>query len=202
MANHYYSENQDGLKSNPQSYVFNFKNQRFIFKSDAGVFSKNYIDFGSYVLLKTFSSKKEEASLIDVGCGYGPIGITIAKLYPKFEVTMVDVNERAISLALENAKTNQVTNTKVYKSYIFDNVNEDLKFDYVLTNPPIRAGKQVVHGIYDASFDHLNEGGELWVVIQKKQGAPSSQKHIEEVFGNCEIVDKEKGYYILKAIKK
>lgn len=201
MANHYYSEKQDGLKSNPSSYVFNFKNQRFTFKSDAGVFSKNYIDFGSFTLLNAFKAEIETGSILDMGCGYGPIGITLATLYPTFKVKMTDINARALDLALENINTNHVKNAEVLKSNMFEAILPDEKFDYILTNPPIRAGKQVVFGIYDGSFNHLKEGGELWVVIQKKQGAASSQKHIEEVFGNCSVVTKEKGYYILKAIR-
>lgn len=201
MANHYYSETQENLKSNPSQYVFNYKNNRFVFTSDAGVFSKNYIDFGSYTLINSFVPAKTDASLLDVGCGYGPIGITLAKLNPSFNVTMVDINERAVSLANKNIKDNGISNAVAMKSYIYDAIDPNSRFTYILTNPPIRAGKQVVYGIYDGAYKHLEKNGELWVVIQKKQGAPSSMKHLEEVFGNCEVVAKEKGYFILKSTR-
>ena len=199
---HYYTENHENLKSNPNSYTFHYKNHKFIYTSDCGVFSKKYIDFGSYTLIDSFIPTVLDGSLLDVGCGYGPIGITIGVLYPKMKVTMVDINERAIDLAKKNIVQNKAQNVDVFKSNVFDNVDPEMKFQYILTNPPIRAGKKVIYEIYDKAFLHLNEGGELWVVIQKKQGAPSTKTHLEEVFGNCEIVSKEKGYFILKSVRR
>ena len=143
------------------------------------------------------STKK---SLLDVGCGYGPIGITIAKLYPYLNIKMIDINERAISLAKKNVEQNKAQNVTVLKSNIYENIKEEESFDYILTNPPIRAGKKVIYEIYDGAIKHLNQNGELWVVIQKKQGAPSTIDHLNAIFGNCEIVTKEKGYFILKSV--
>ena len=198
---HYYSENQGNLKSNPNSYTFNYKNQKFVFTSDSGVFSKKYIDFGSYTLIDSFEPKLTEATLLDVGCGYGPIGITVGTIYSNLRVTMIDINERAVSLAQKNIVTNKAQNVNVFKSNIYSEVPEEQKFDYILTNPPIRAGKKVIYEIYDGAFKRLSENGELWVVIQKKQGAPSTIKHLEDVFGNCSVVSKEKGYFILKSVR-
>src|SRR5690606_4402245 len=113
---------------------------------------------------------------------------------------MIDINERAIQLALENAKNNEVNNVKIYESYLFDNVKEE-SFAAIVTNPPIRAGKKVVHDIFEKSLDYLKHEGTLWVVIQKKQGAPSAKKKLEELFNEVHIVRKEKGYFILKAKK-
>jgi len=197
---HYYSENEEGLKSDPKAYTYYFKNHKFTFKTDNGVFSKKYLDFGSYTLLNYFKPNDLEGRILDVGCGYGPIGIIISKLYNK-PVTMVDINERAIGLATENIKLNDVQNVNIFKSNIYSNIEEEQKFASIVTNPPIRAGKQVIFGIYDGAYKRLLKGGELWVVIQKKQGAPSTKAHLIELFGNCEVVGKESGYFILKSVR-
>lgn len=200
MAYHYYSETQENLKSDPNTYTFFFRNNKLLFTSDIGVFSKKYIDFGSYTLIDTFIPNSTKKSLLDVGCGYGPIGITIAKLYPYLNIKMIDINERAISLAKKNVEQNKAQNVTALKSNIYENIKEEESFDYILTNPPIRAGKKVIYEIYDGAIKHLNQNGELWVVIQKKQGAPSTIDHLNAIFGNCEIVTKEKGYFILKSV--
>ena len=113
---------------------------------------------------------------------------------------MIDINESAISLAKKNVEQNKAQNVTVLKSNIYENIKEEESFDYILTNPPIRAGKKVIYEIYDGAIKHLNQNGELWVVIQKKQGAPSTIDHLNAIFGNCEIVTKEKGYFILKSV--
>lgn len=198
--NFYYSEKQDGLASNPHTYDFCFREHKFRFKTDAGVFSKAYIDFGSFTMLEAFTPNTIDAPILDMGCGYGPIGIVVSTLYDR-EVLMVDINERAISLTNDNIKTNKVDKAKAQKSYIYDSIPDEMMFSSIITNPPIRAGKKVVFDIYDGAYNHLLPGGELWVVIQKKQGAPSSMKHLEELFSNCEVVCKNKGYFILKSRK-
>jgi 16S rRNA (guanine1207-N2)-methyltransferase len=114
---------------------------------------------------------------------------------------MVDINERAIGLASENIKLNNVQNVNVFKSNIYSAIDTTNKFASIVTNPPIRAGKDVIYQIYDGAYDRLLPGGELWVVIQKKQGAPSTKTHLEELFGNCEVVGKESGYFILKSVR-
>ena len=198
--NFYYSEKQDGLASNPHTYDFCFREHKFRFKTDAGVFSKAYIDFGSFTMLEAFTPNTIDAPILDMGCGYGPIGIVVSTLYDR-EVLMVDINQRAISLTNDNIKTNKVDKAKAQKSYIYDSIPDEMMFSSIITNPPIRAGKKVVFDIYDGAYNHLLPGGELWVVIQKKQGAPSSMKHLEELFSNCEVVCKNKGYFILKSRK-
>lgn len=197
---HYYSESQDDLKSNPNDFTLFFKDHKFIFTTDNGVFSKKYLDFGSHTLLSAFEPNDVDAPILDVGCGYGPLGIVISTLYDK-EVYMVDINERAIELTNKNIGQNNASKAKAQKSYLFDSLDTNMKFSSIVTNPPIRAGKKVVFEIYERAYDFLCEKGELWVVIQKKQGAPSSMEHIKSIFGNCEVVCKNKGYYILKSIK-
>ncbi|MCY7805972.1 methyltransferase, partial [Bacillus spizizenii] len=116
-------------------------------------------------------------------------------------IHMIDVNERAVELSNENAEQNGITNVKIYQSDMFSNVDSAQTFASILTNPPIRAGKKVVHAIFEKSAEHLKASGELWIVIQKKQGAPSAIEKLEELFDEVSVVQKKKGYYIIKAKK-
>lgn len=195
---HYYSKTQDDIESKPSYFNFNYKGLELRFKTDNGVFSKDYIDYGSFVMLNNFMPNDINLPILDMGSGYGPIGITISRLYDR-EVVMAEINERAYNLSLENIKNNKAS-CKAYNSDLYEKL-EGMEFSSIITNPPIRAGKAVVYAIYDGAYTHLANNGELWVVIQKKQGEESSKKYIEELFGNCEIVKRDKGYYILKAIK-
>jgi 16S rRNA (guanine1207-N2)-methyltransferase len=199
MSEHYYSRTQKA-ESDPKFWDFTLRNFHFRFKTDNGVFSKREVDFGSRLLIETFVLPEAEGPLLDVGCGYGPIGLTVAKLDQSRLVHMVDVNERALLLAKDNAELNKITNVNIYESDRLLNVT-DKNFAAILTNPPIRAGKKTVHDIFEQSHVHLKENGELWVVIQKKQGAPSAVEKLKELFSEVEIVDKEKGYFIIKSKK-
>ncbi|MFV0560420.1 MAG: class I SAM-dependent methyltransferase [Enterococcus sp.] len=200
MGNHYYTENPDSEHDLVQ-WSFELKGKNFQFVTDAGVFSRETIDYGSRVLIDTFTwDELPEGTILDVGCGYGPIGMSIAYASER-PVEMIDVNLRAVGLAEGNAKRNQVTNVDVHQSNIYSEVHQQA-YAAILSNPPIRAGKQVVHEILTGAYPLLKSGGTLTVVIQKKQGAPSAQKKMKETFGNVEIVTKDKGYYILKSVKE
>lgn len=199
MTEHYYSR-KPSTDSNPVKWQSELKGNSFRFKTDSGVFSKKEVDFGSRLLIDTFELTRADGLILDVGCGYGPIGLSIARAYPEAMVHMVDVNERAIMLAKENASENKVDNVKIYESDRLNGVEEE-GFNAILTNPPIRAGKKIVHDIFEQSFQRLAEGGELWVVIQKKQGAPSAMEKMKELFGAVEVEAKSKGYFILKSVK-
>lgn len=191
----YYAENPDAAHDIHDLRV-ELLGHKLTFLTNAGVFSKKMIDFGSQLLLKCLKVEKGER-VLDVGCGYGPLGITLVKAYG-VQATMVDINNRALDLARKNAERNQVSAT-IFQSNIYEQVEG--KFDHVISNPPIRAGKQVVHEIIEKSKDFLEDNGDLTIVIQKKQGAPSAKSKMEDVFGNCEIIKKDKGYYILKSVK-
>ena len=199
MTDHYYSRTQK-VESDPKYWDFTLRNYRFRFKTDSGVFSKSEVDFGSRVLIETFDLPDVGGPILDVGCGYGPIGLSIAKSFPERKVHMVDVNERAILLAKENAVHNKIENISIYESDRLLGVKEE-GFAAILTNPPIRAGKQIVHDIFEQAYSHLADHGELWVVIQKKQGAPSALEKLKELFSEVETVAKSKGYFIIKAKK-
>jgi 16S rRNA (guanine1207-N2)-methyltransferase len=199
MSEHYYSRTQK-VESDPKFWDFTLRKSSFRFKTDNGVFSKREVDFGSRILIESFIMPDVEGQVLDVGCGYGPIGLSIAKEFSNRIVHMVDVNERAIELAKENAHLNKIANVHIYESDRLLNVKGDT-FAAILTNPPIRAGKQTVHDIFEQSFEHLAPNGELWVVIQKKQGAPSALEKLKTLFTDVETVDKAKGYFIIKAKK-
>ncbi|GFH39967.1 class I SAM-dependent methyltransferase [Lactococcus insecticola] len=191
----YYAENPDAAHDiHELDVVLLDKNMSFL--TDAGVFSKKAIDFGSQVLLSALDFKSG-TSLLDVGCGYGPLGLSLAKAQG-INPTLVDINSRAVELAQKNATKNQVTAT-IFQSNLYEKVTGT--FDNIISNPPIRAGKQVVHGVISGAYDHLETDGSLTIVIQKKQGAPSAKTKMTDVFGNCEVVKKDKGYFILRSVK-
>lgn len=193
MSKMYYAENPDAAHDIHELRV-NLLGDWFTFFTDSGVFSKKMIDYGSQVLLNALEVE-EGGRLLDVGCGYGPLGIALAKT-KGLDVTMVDVNHRALDLAKKNAEKNHVS-ANIFQSSVYDNVEGE--FDHIISNPPIRAGKEIVHRIISESINHLVVGGALTIVIQKKQGAPSAKAKMEEVFGNVETVKKDKGYYILRS---
>ena len=196
MSKMYYAENPDAAHDIHELRV-DLLGEKMTFLTDAGVFSKKMVDFGSQLLLKCLEVNQGE-TVLDVGCGYGPLGLSLAKAYG-VQATMVDINNRALDLARQNAERNKVEAT-IFQSNIYEQVEGH--FDHVISNPPIRAGKQVVHEIIEKSKDFLEAGGDLTIVIQKKQGAPSAKSKMEEVFGNCEIVKKDKGYYILRSVNE
>lgn len=196
---HYYT-NQPGADSMEQTFTFDLRGREFRFITDRGVFSKNRIDFGSVLLIETMEIE-DGMDVLDVGCGYGPIGMTAASLTPSGRVMMLDINERAVSLANRNLAVNGILNAKAIVSDRFSSVPSERKFDVILTNPPIRAGKQIVHGIFEDALNFLAPGGSLWVVIQKKQGAPSALIKLQELYSEVREVAKKKGYSIFQATK-
>jgi 16S rRNA (guanine1207-N2)-methyltransferase len=195
---HYYSSNPT-TRHDVHTLSETLRGRSYTFRTDAGVFSKKGIDYGSKVLIEALELPVD-ARVLDVGCGYGPIGISAAAASPLGQTTMVDINERAVELARYNAEFNKVRNVKVLQSDLLAAVMDE-SYDAVLTNPPIRAGKQVVHQIFEQAHEVLKPGGELWIVIQKKQGAPSAFAKLESLYQEVIEVTKDKGYRIIKAIK-
>jgi 16S RNA G1207 methylase RsmC len=186
----------DNLKSDQRQISYSFKGKNFIFTTDSGVFSKDQVDYATGLLLANLP--KLTGSLLDMGCGYGCIGIILAKVW-ELNVTQCDVNPNALKLTELNCKSNGVE-TKLTLSDCFDNITE--KFDTITINPPIHAGKAVTYKMYDESITHLNDNGRLFIVTLKKHGAESTQKKLIEVYGNCEAIYKKKGYYVFCCTKK
>ena len=197
MSNQYF-ENNENLTNNPHTFNYYFQGHKIIFNTNNGVFSKNSVDFGTSLLLQK-ASLENPKHLLDVGCGIGVIGITMALLKPDALVEMVDINKLALELTKQNITLNETLNAKCYESNVYENVSGT--FDLILTNPPIRAGKQVVHKIILEASLHLEEGGILMLVIQKKQGAESALKVLKEKYQSVSILTKDNGYYIIKCIK-
>ena len=188
---HYFTNNQN-LKSEIKKLEYFYEGKTFNFLSDNGVFSKDHIDYGSKLLLETFlENHKSVGSVLDVGCGYGFMGIVIAKILQS-NVTMVDVNKRALHLTNRNLSENKVE-AKIFESDGYQNIND--KYDVIITNPPVRAGKKVLLDILIGAKDHLNENGELWYVLRKDHGAKSMEKILNEHY-QVETIEKSKGFYI------
>ncbi|MEJ1319907.1 class I SAM-dependent methyltransferase [Latilactobacillus sakei] len=199
MTDYYYSKNPE-VEHAEKNWTFELRGFNFKFTTDNGVFSKNTVDYGSRALLDAVDLSETPAGpILDMGCGYGPIGMTLAKLAPERQIDMVDVNERALGLAQKNCDLNQIQNVAIFESAEYQNVTA--QYGAILTNPPIRVGKTVVQNILKGAYDHLLPDGELDVVIQKKQGAPSAKQLMADTFGNVQIIHKDKGYYILQSIK-
>lgn len=194
---HYYS-NEPSVESKIRSFEYDLDDSSISFQTDNGVFSKNFIDYGSRVLIDALNFPLE-GKVLDLGCGYGAIGIILAKKNPIAQILMADVNLRALGLCKNNISSNKIKNASVIESNAYSNILDE--FNYIVTNPPIRAGKKVVFEFLEGSYKHLMKNGYIYVVIQKKQGAPSAKSKLEEVFGNCEIVARDKGYYILRSKK-
>ena len=192
---HYFTNNE-ALKSELRIIDYSYKDYSFRFNSDNGVFSKNKIDFGSKLLVEIFLEQNEEKieSLLDVGCGYGFMGIVLSKVLD-VKATLIDVNKRAVHLTKMNGKDNNV-DIETYVSDVYENVQN--KYDLILTNPPIRAGKQIVLKILNEAKEYLNKNGSLWFVIRKDQGAKSIVKELEKNY-KIENLKKDKGFSIFRA---
>jgi 16S rRNA (guanine1207-N2)-methyltransferase len=191
---HYYTENPQ-TPHNIRSVLFTAGSVRLELYTDAGVFSKDKVDYGSEIMIQ--SLPKLSGKVLDLGCGYGAIGLSIAQSNPDAHVTMVDINQRAVDLALKNMERNQIKNAAAFVSDGFHQVNGP--FETIVSNPPIRAGKNVIYPLFEQSRDYLAPGGSLYLVIQKKQGAKSAVDKLQSVFGNCEAINKQGGYWILKS---
>lgn len=196
MSEHYFS-NTPQSKSSPNEWTFTLRNKTYHFKSDVGVFSKKRVDFGTVLLIENFRAPEIQGSYLDLGCGYGPIGMSISE--DGRPVVMVDINERAVSLAKENLELNQISNCEVKISDGFSAIANQ-SFAAIVSNPPIRTGKAKLYELLEQAREALVKQGELWLVIQKKQGALSAINKLNELFGHVETVAKKKGYFILRAV--
>jgi len=169
----------------------------YSFYTSKSVFSKSKIDFGSYLLLTTFKVDKC-SSVLDLGCGYGFIGIVLADIYD-LNVTMVDINERAIDLAKKNIilNLNEEKRKKINVSWSDGFLNVVSKYDVIISNPPIRVGKEKLFSMFSKAKDYLCKDGSLWLVVRKKQGALSTLKYLRKLYREVLIIKKKKGYFVI-----
>lgn len=165
--------------------------------TDNGVFSKEHLDYGTKLLLTNFLKESKEGKALDLGCGYGIIGITIS-LESNIKVDFVDINDRALELTKENIKLNNIANARCWKSNIYENIKD--KYNYIITNPPIRVGKETLKKFLFEGKDYLEDNGELWFVMRKDHGVKTMIKELETEY-KTEIIDKSKGFYIVKLKK-
>ncbi|MFU0799914.1 MAG: methyltransferase [Xylanivirga thermophila] len=194
---HYYSQNPTSSHELIK-ISYNLNNKSLVFITDTSVFSRHHVDFGSHILISTLPPL--EGNILDLGCGYGAIGISIAYLNRNSNVAMSDINERAVKLAHGNIVLNNIPNAVAFQSNGFQDI-KDTTYSTIVSNPPIRAGKKVIYPMFEQSIDYLIPGGCLYIVIQKKQGASSAVEKLKSIYGNCKVINKEKGYWILKSIK-
>ena len=193
MPDHYYTENPNSAHDERRIALRALGND-LTFVTDAGVFSRDGLDRGTEVLLEALPPL--EGRVLDLGCGWGAVGVALGKRYPALDIVMTDINSRAVELARRNLAENGVT-ASVLQGDGFDAVEG--RFDTIVTNPPIRAGKAVIYGLFARARDYLEPDGALYVVIRKQQGAPSALKYLKEIYSRAETVDRASGFHVLRA---
>lgn len=193
----HYFINDDNLKNEEKVIHSEIQGINLSFLSNSGVFSKDKIDYGTKLLLNSIDIDDMKGDVLDLGCGIGVIGITIKSKNNLVLVDMVDVNERAINLSKYNMVLNRV-DTHIFISDIYSNVNK--KYDYIITNPPIRAGKDVIRSFLFDGYDYLEDDGIIYFVMRKDHGVKSMIKELENKY-MVNVIDKDKGFYVV-SLKK
>lgn len=189
----YYFDSKTDVKSEERLIKCEINNSIYPFYTDNNVFSKKYLDFGTRTLLESLNLNEIKGEVLDFGCGYGPIGIYIKKNCD-CNVDMLDINERAINLSLKNAHMNMV-DANIFLSNIYSNVTK--KYDFIITNPPVRVGKDILYKILFDAKDYLKKNGKLYLVINKDQGAKSLKKDLEKCY-KVTTIKKNKGFYVFE----
>ena len=193
MSEHYYTASPSSAHDERRVALTALGNE-LTFITDAGVFSRDGLDRGTELLLEALPAFS--GRVLDLGCGWGPVGVALGKKYPGLEIVMTDINQRAVALARRNLRENGVAAT-VVQGDGFEAVEGG--FDAIVTNPPIRAGKAVIYGLFAEARNHLNPGGALYLVMRKQQGAPSALKYLREIYGEAEIIDRGSGFHVIRA---
>ena len=196
---HYFKDDPN-LASNIKEIKFEVNGIIMNLFTDNGVFSKGKVDEGSLAFLKVLLPLDLGKNILDLGCGYGTLGLTLAVAKKEARVTLADINPRALNMCKRNAELHNLSNrVTILQSDIYEKIEGP--YDSIVVNPPIRAGKVVTYSMYEGAKQYLIDGGSLYIVIRKKQGAESAFKYLETVFENVSVLHKEKGYWIIKAQK-
>lgn len=193
----HYFINDNNLKHNKKIININYNNKEIKLYTDNGVFSKEHFDYGSKLLVNNFLKEEKSGRVLDLGCGYGVIGIILSQ-NKKLYIDMVDINNNAVNLTKENLKLNNIENATSFVSNIYSEITN--KYDYIITNPPIRAGKETIRTFLFDAQNHISENGEIWFVMRKDHGVKSMMKELEKDY-KIEVGDKDKGFYIVKLKK-
>lgn len=204
MNEHYFSEKPKGMLKK-EYFEIDILDEKIKINSSSGIFSMKELDFGTKLLIenaKIENKNKERKEILDLGCGYGIVGIAIKKKYPESDITMVDVNERAVKMSKLNCRENKVE-CSIFKSNIFSNSEiSDKKFDVILTNPPFSAGKSLCIEFIKESCSHLNKNGSLQLVAPHNKGGESLKKIMLDFFGNVEELAKKSGFRVYYSVRK
>ena len=196
----HYFQDDPNLASNIKTISFEVNGITMNLFTDNGVFSKGKVDEGSLAFLKVILPLDLGKNILDLGCGYGTIGLTLAIAKKEARVTLADINARALNMCKRNADAlNLSQRVTILQSDIYEKIEG--KYDSIVINPPIRAGKSVTYKMYEEAKQYLIDGGSLLIVIRKAQGAESAAKYIESIFGNVKLLDRHKGYHIYQAVK-
>jgi len=198
VRTHYFSS-KPKVASKPKVIRVSLRGRVFTFITDSGVFSFGKLDRGTKLLIEVMEVEREDV-VLDLGCGYGAIGIVAATLASKGLVYMVDINRRAVALAKKNAEINRVSNVVVLRGDCYEPV-KNISFNVILTNPPVKAGMKVVRKMIEEAPNHLVSGGKLMLVIKTKYGWERIARIMGDSFGNTSIVEREAGYRVLKSVK-
>jgi len=189
---HYFLHDEN-LKNNEYDIIFSINSHEFHLVSNNGVFSKKRIDEGSYYLINSLVKLDLKGNFLDLGCGYGPVGITVLYFFKDLSLVMSDVNSTCLELTKKNLEKYNL-NAKVILSDGFENIKES--FDVIAFNPPIRIGKEKLFKIYKDAFERLNQNGRFIIVIRKDKGAESHKKFLETVFSSVELIERKRGYHV------
>lgn len=194
-----YFEKRPESAHRPAEIRVAIRGHRFAFRTDAGVFSRGKLDRGTELLLEALVIGPGER-ILDLGCGYGAIGIVAARLSPTSAVVLTDVNERAVALARTNLAANGIGNAEVRLGPLYEPI-EDMTFDHIVSNPPIRAGRGIIDRIIAEALTHLLPGGKLWLVVRTRQGADALRSRMAQAFGSAEIMKRGSGFKVLRSMK-
>lgn len=193
MPDHYFSETPNSAHR-PRAFTDSVLGQALTFHTDAGVFSRDGIDTGSRILME--ASAPFSGRVLDMGAGWGAVGVSVAKAFPETRVVMAEINSRAIELIHANMRENGVTNAETLATDGYANVSGE--YDVILSNPPIRAGKAVIYRMFADARAHLAPGGRMFLVIRKQQGAPSAIKYLKTLYADVDVIEKEAGFWIIR----
>lgn len=193
MTQHYYSENPN-IAHDEKQVIYEVMGNEFRCVTDAGVFSRDGLDMGTRIMLEVMPEM--HGRVLDLGCGWGPVGLAVGKKYPETDILMTDINLRAVETAEKNLRANGVKNARAVQGDGFENVEG--KFDFILLNPPIRTGKNVIYAMFSDAREYLSEKGALYIVIRKQQGAESAEKYLNTIYGDVDRIAREKGYWVLR----